>query len=281
MKRLWITLLTCLIAAHPNCAHASTSSIEYSIKAVSYGTMVNVPLSQLVKGWSGDERIRTVMAIWLVQGNGHIILFDTGFHRDTFAKSFPLKDYIAPDQAVRLAGVQPDQITDVVISHAHWDHMGGLDLFPKAQIWIQAEEYRYYTTTAWQPDGSHGGIDPEDVRELVRANTDGRLHLIGGDDIEIFPGIRAYTGGRHTYASQYLLVQGKRRFVLASDNCYLYLNLTSHRASGTFSSEDDAANVTNQQRMIRLAGSPDRVIPGHDLLQFERYHAVGRVAVIQ
>jgi glyoxylase-like metal-dependent hydrolase (beta-lactamase superfamily II) len=282
MKWSRFTLLfTCLLTIFSTPTQASAASEGYSIKAINYGVMDHVPVSQLVKGWPTADKVTTVMAVWLIQGNGHTILFDTGFHRATFSKSFPLRDFIQPDEAIKLAGVQPNQVTDVVISHAHWDHMGGLDLFPKAQVWIQAEEYRYYTMGAWQPDGSHGGIDPADVQELVRANTEGRLHLINGDDIEIFPGIRAYIGGRHTYASQYLLVEGKRPFVLASDNCYLYLNLTSHRASGTFSQEDEAANVANQQRMVRLAGSPDRVIPGHDLLQFERFHAVGRVAVVQ
>jgi glyoxylase-like metal-dependent hydrolase (beta-lactamase superfamily II) len=243
--------------------------------------MANVPLKQLVMGATSDERITTAMVVWLIKGSGHTILFDSGFHRDTFSKSFPLTDYIRPDEAVKLAGTGPDQITDIVISHAHWDHMGSIDLFPHATIWIQAEGYRYYTMTAWQPEGHHGGIDPLDVAELVRANTEGRVHLISGDDVELFPGVRAYTGGRHTFASQYLRVEGKFPYVLASDNCYLYLNLATHRASATFSKPDEAANIANQDRMIKLAGSEDRVIPGHDLLEFERYHAVGRVATIQ
>jgi glyoxylase-like metal-dependent hydrolase (beta-lactamase superfamily II) len=254
---------------------------EYSIQAILYGTAPDVPVTDLVVGGPKNVKIEIALVIWLVQGGGHTILFDSGFHRDTFAKQFPSNDYLRPDEAVKLAGVQPGQVTDIVISHAHWDHMGGIDLFPKAQVWIQAEEYRYYTMAAWQPGGDHGGIDPEDVTELVRANTEGRLHLVGGDDVEIFSGIRAYTGGRHTYASQYLRVDGKPPYVLASDNCYLYLNLTSHLASATFTDADHAANIANQARMIELAGSPDRVVPGHDELQFKRYHAVGRVARIR
>src|SRR5256886_12881852 len=101
--------------------------------------------------------------------------------------------------SVKLAGVQPAEITDIVISHAHWDHLGGIDLFPKATVWIQKEEFRYYTGDAWQPGGNHGGIDPEDVQQLVKLNTEGRLRLVDGDNVEIFPGIRVYTGGRHTY----------------------------------------------------------------------------------
>lgn len=116
---------------------------------------------------------------------------------------------------------------------------------------------------------------------MVRLNTEGRLRMVDGDNVEIFPGIRAYTGARHTYASQYLRVEGNPNFVLASDNCYLYRNLAEHKASATFSEADQLANIKNQTRMIELAGSVDRVVPGHDLLQFQRFPSEGRVARIK
>lgn len=228
-----------------------------------------------------DEKLDIAMVIWLIRGGGRNILFDSGFHRESWLKDFPINDFARPDEAVRSAGVKPEEITDVVISHAHWDHMGGIDLFPKATVWIQKEEFRYYTGEAWQVGGQHGGIDPEDVKELVRLNTEGRLRLVDGDHVEIFPGIRAYTGARHTYASQYIRVDGSPNFVLASDNCYLYRNLAEHKASATFSEADQPANVKNQVRMIELAGSPDRVIPGHDALQFQRFPTQGRIARIK
>jgi len=254
---------------------------EYSIQAIRYASVPDVPVSELVVGGPKDQKIEIAMVVWLIRGGGHTILFDSGFHRDTFLKDFPMKDYLRPDKAVETAGVKPEEVTDVVISHAHWDHMGGMDLFPKANVWIQKEEYRYYTMDAWQPGGDHGGIDPEDAKELVQLNTEGRMHLVDGDNVEIFPGIRAYTGARHTYASQYLKVEGNPTFVLASDNCYFYLNLSSHLASATFSDADHAANIATQSRMIELAGSPDRVVPGHDALQFQKFPTEGRVAKIK
>jgi hypothetical protein len=104
---------------------------------------------------------------------------------------------------------------------------------------------------------------------------------VDGDNVQLFPGIRAYTGGRHTYASQYLCVEGTPTFVLASDNLYLYRNLAEHKASATFSDADHAANIRNQDRMVQLAGSFDRVVPGHDALQFQKFPTHGRVAQIK
>jgi glyoxylase-like metal-dependent hydrolase (beta-lactamase superfamily II) len=236
----------------------------------------------MVVGAPKDEKIDTIYALWLIRGGGRNILFDSGFHRERWFKEWTIKDYLRPGEAVKLAGVNPEEVTDIVISHAHWDHMGGIDLFPKAVVWIQKEEFRYYTGPAWQPGGDHGGIDPEDVQQLVRLNTQGRLRLVDGDNVEIFPGIRAYTGGRHTFASQYLRVDGNPPFVLASDNVYLYRNLAERKASATFSDADHAANIAAQSRMIELAGgNPDRVIPGHDAAQFQKYPTAGRIAKIK
>ena len=276
MKRF---LLAALFVVLPCAGFAASSTPEYSIQAIRYASAED-DAAELVMG-AAHEKMNLAMVVWLIRGGGRNILFDSGYHRDTFLKEFPSTEYIRPDEAVKLAGVQPEDITDIVISHAHWDHMGGIDLFPKATVWIQKEEFRYYTGDAWQPGGDHGGIDPEDVQELVKLNTEGRLRLVDGDNVQLFPGIRAYTGGRHTYASQYLCVQGTPTFVLASDNLYLYRNLVEHKASATFSDADHAANIRNQDRMVRLAGSPDRVVPGHDALQFQKFPTQARVAQIK
>jgi glyoxylase-like metal-dependent hydrolase (beta-lactamase superfamily II) len=269
-----------LLAAAPP-ASAPAAGSAYTIQAIRYGTIKGFPVAGLVMGAPKDEKTDIAMVFWLIRGGGRNILFDTGFHREKWFKDFPTSDYLRPDEAVKLAGVQPDEVTDIVVSHAHWDHMGGIDLFPKAIVRIQKLEYAYYTADAWQPGGRHGGIDPEDIQALVRHNLEGRLRFVDGDDVEILPGIRAYAGARHTFASQYIRVDGDPPFVLASDNCYLYRNLAERKASATFSEADQTANIRNQERMIELAGSADRVVPGHDPRQFEKFPTEGRIARIR
>ena len=274
MKRLSLLAATLL-------AVAPASPPDYSIQAIRYATIKDFPTEALVMGAPKDEKTDIVMVVWLVRGGGRNILFDSGYYREAWLKEFPSADYIRPDEAVKLAGVAPEDVTDIVISHAHWDHVGGVALFPKATVWIQRQEFAYYTGDAWQAEGRHGGIDPEDVQELLRRNTEGRLRLVDGDGVEILPGIRVYTGARHTFASQYIRVAGDPAFVLASDNCYLYRNLAEHKASATFTEADRPANLRNQERMIALAGSADRVVPGHDPKQFERFPTQGRIAKIR
>jgi glyoxylase-like metal-dependent hydrolase (beta-lactamase superfamily II) len=288
MLKLWIRnvrrRLNLLVGIFAILFLATTSPAQipnYSIQAIRIADSPGDSVSEMVIGAPRDEKIDTMYAVWLIRGGGHNILFDSGFHRDRWFKLWTIKDYLRPDEAVKLAGVKPEEITDIVVSHAHWDHMGGIDLFPKATIWIQKDEFRYYTGDAWQPGGQHGGIDPDDIQELVKLNTEGRVRLVNGDNVEIFPGVRAYTGGRHTYASQYILVEGSPRFVLASDNACLYRSLIEGKASATFSEADYPASIAAQKRMIELAGSIDRVVPGHDSLQFQKFKTEGRITQIR
>ncbi len=255
--------------------------LDYEIRAIRYATVRDFPVAVLVRGAPEDERVDIAMVFWLIQGGGRNILFDSGFHRPVWFERFAISDFLAPDQAVRLAEVEPEDVTDLVISHAHWDHMGGIDLFPKATLWIQRGEFAHYTGPAWQNGGRGGGADPDDLLELVRRNTIGMVRLVDGDDVEIVPGIRVFTGARHTYASQYLLVAGDPAIVLASNNAYLYRNLTDHRPVATFTPADTTANLEALSRMLKLAGDVANVIPGHDALQFERFPTRKRVARIR
>ncbi len=253
----------------------------YKIEAIRYATIPQFPVAGLVAGAPEDEKLDIPLVFWLIRGNDRNILFDCGFHREIWNERFNITEFIRPDKAVQLAGLNAAEVTDIIISHAHWDHMGGIELFPKATIWMQKAEFEYYVGSAWQEGGRHGGIDPEDLVTLVRRNAEGKLKFIDGDDVEILPGIRAYTGARHTFASQYILVENDKPYVLASDNCYLYRNLETQTPIVTFEPEDGPANLAALKRMISLAGVPERVIPGHDPQLFKRFPGTDRIVVIK
>jgi glyoxylase-like metal-dependent hydrolase (beta-lactamase superfamily II) len=242
---------------------------QYEVYAIRYAVIPDFPVAGLVAGADKDRRLDIAMMVWLVRGAVRNILVDSGFYRPQFFRSWTVRDFVRPDEAVARAGVKPEEITDVILSHAHWDHADGADLFPKAQIWMQKDEYGYYTGAAWQPGGKHGGIDPDDVVMFVRMNMAGRLHFADGDQ-EILPGIRVYTGGRHTFASQYVSVPTRSgTVVLASDNMYLYENLEKHApVAQTFDAE---SNLRAQDRMKTIAGKPELIVPGHDPAVMTRF----------
>lgn len=236
---------------------------QYEVYAIRYATIPDFAVNQLVAGAEAGRKLDIAMMVWLVRGNGHNILVDAGFYREQFFKQWHVNNFIKPSDAVKVAGVQPEEITDVIITHMHWDHADGMDLFPKARIWLQKDELQYYAGEAWQSRRTHGGIDPDDVVAAVKLNMLGNMGLVNGDAQEILPGVTCYTGGKHTYASQFVAVNTAGGIVvLASDNVYLYENLEKHvPIAATLDAE---SNLRAQDRMKQFAAGPQFVIPGHD-----------------
>jgi glyoxylase-like metal-dependent hydrolase (beta-lactamase superfamily II) len=251
---------------------------QYEVYAVRYATLADFPVAALIKGADPARKLDIAMTVWLVKGNGRVVLVDSGFYREQFLKQRKPKDFIKPSEALAELGVKPEQVTDVIITHMHWDHADGMDLFPNARIWLQKDEYTYYTGEAWQRKDTHGGIDKDDVLAAVRLNLDGRVGLVNGDAQEILPGITCYTGGKHTYQSQYVGVRTKGgTVVLASDNMYLYENLEKHVPIAQTLDAD--SNLRAQDRMKQIATTPRLIIPGHDPAVFEKFQKAGVRAV--
>jgi len=264
-----------LLLIIPTFGQNGPSTPTYDVYAISYGVIPDFLVSGLVAGADRSRKLDIQMMVWLLKGpNGANILVDSGFYREKFVKQWKVKDFIKPSDALAKVGLKPEDITDLIITHMHWDHAGGMDLFPKARVWIQQDEYSYYTGEAWQPNGNHGGVDQDDVMALVKLNTEGRVRLVKGDDQEVTAGIKIYTGGRHTYASQYVGVNTKAgTVVVASDNCYLYENIDKHAPIAQ--TWDAASNLKAQDRMKQLASNSRLIVPGHDPSVFTRFAAPG------
>ncbi len=240
---------------------------RYNVYAIRYATLPQFPVASLIEGADKDRKLDIAMMVWLIRGGQRNVLVDSGFYRDDLIERWKPADYLRPDAAVARAGVKADEVTDVVITHAHWDHADGADLFPKANIWIQKDEYDYYSTRAGK-----NGVTTVDIDFLTRALKEGRLHLVDGDK-EILPGIRVWIGGKHTFQSQYVSVTTSTgTLVLASDNVYLYENLEKHVPIAQ--TLDAKSNLAAQDRMKKLAGGVGSIIPGHDPAVMTRFHEI-------
>jgi glyoxylase-like metal-dependent hydrolase (beta-lactamase superfamily II) len=273
MRRITFALssaLACAMLLAPALG-ARQAAATYEVYAIRFGVLPAFAVSGLVAGAERGRTLDIPVMVWLLKGsNGRTVLVDSGFYRQKFLDQWKPRDFRSPADAVKAAGILPEQVTDIIISHAHWDHVDGVDLFPKATVWIQHEEYRYYTGEAWQARATHGGIDPEDMQALLAINMTGRLRFVEGDDQEPIPGLRCYTGGRHTWASQYVGAHtAAGTTVLTSDNVYLYENLDRHAPIAQ--TLDAASNLKAQDRIRALASRPELIVPGHDPAVFDRY----------
>jgi len=268
-------------------AHAQPSeAARYEVDGVQFAQIRGIRMSYFVPGVDTARRTDLAYVVWVLKeatagARGRTVLFDAGFYRDKFL-SPTLVGFLRPTDAVTRVGVRPDDVTDVIISHIHWDHVDGADLFPNARIWLQRAEYEHYVDDRGMPRDK--GIDTVDAEMLARLSRAGRIRLVDGDGQEIVPGITAYTGARHTFGSQYLAIRTVAgTVVLASDDAVMYENLAKHLPiSATFTPDDRAANLRAQDRMRGLATDPRFILPGHDPQIFVRFPEPGNgVARIQ
>jgi len=241
---------------------------QYQVYAIKFASTAHpFPISAWADKGPEKDSVNIDFMVWLMKGkNGKNILLDAGFLNDIEdAKDFNVTNYVRPDSMLSKLSLKEGDITDIILSHPHWDHIDGIDLFPNAQIWMQKEDFNYFVGTAWQKEGSNGGFHKRDVRKLIDKNLAGKLTLVDGDDKEIIPGIKIYTGSRHTFNSQYVLVEtGVNKIVLASDNIWIYYNL-DHLAPASIGGTFDAiAYVKSMQRMKTQVSNIKYIIPGHD-----------------
>src|SRR5690348_17300889 len=95
----------------------------FEVYAISYGAISDFPVSSLVAGADPSRKMDIRMMVWLLKGpGGRNILVDSGFYRDKFFKQWKVKDFVKPSEAVAKFGVKPEEITDIIITHMHWDH---------------------------------------------------------------------------------------------------------------------------------------------------------------
>jgi glyoxylase-like metal-dependent hydrolase (beta-lactamase superfamily II) len=274
MKKTNIVVLGALLSS----LLASSQNVNYEVYALKFASLGHAtPISRWVLGGPNNDSVHIFFMTWLIKGNnGKNILVDAGFLKNIEeAKDFDIIDYVRPDSVLSRIALSPGEITDIILSHPHWDHIDGIDLFPNAHIWIQKEDFNYFVGTAWQSDSTNSGFNKRDVRKLVDLNLAGRLTLIDGDDKEIIPGIKVYTGSRHTFNSQYILVKtGSDKIIIASDNIWVYYSLEHLKSAPLYGTFDTTAYVKSMQRMKTLVSNTKYIIPGHDSKMFSMFPTI-------
>jgi glyoxylase-like metal-dependent hydrolase (beta-lactamase superfamily II) len=209
--------------------------------------------------------------VWVVQDGSRAILVDTGFSEPVGTRRGRI--YLRrPVDGVRLLGVDPDSIEDIVVTHMHYDHIGTISDFPRARIHLQEQELRWVTSSEMFARGARGSFEVEDIVNVVRNLYDGRLQLHSGD-WEIAPGVGVHLIGGHTPGIQVVRVDTQRGpVVLASDTTHYYENMETGRPFATTYSADDV--LAGFQKLEALAGAASRIVPGHDPLVMQRYPSV-------
>ncbi len=166
--------------------------------------------------YESDENnlIRLDLNPMLIRTGKENIVVDTGFGdvlNEKERKIYAPGGQTRWDDELTQKGLTSDDITAVILTHAHADHaMGALRLgrdgkpelrFPNAKIYIQKREWR----DAMNPDERTAATYL--VHNLRILEESGRLELLDGDT-ELFSGVSVMVTGGHTPGSQAIIVDG-------------------------------------------------------------------------
>jgi glyoxylase-like metal-dependent hydrolase (beta-lactamase superfamily II) len=249
-------------------------SEAYEVLAVRYGTRqtsaADVFLSYPVYG-EQDRPLGMDYFFWVVRSPSRTIVVDSGFSPEGGAarRRTTLMDMAT---ALRAAGVNPDDVGQVVVTHAHYDHIGGLPAFRAAEVIMTRSEYEFWTGPLGDRTLFAHHTEATEISHLRSLRAAGRLTLTGRSH-QVAPGVALTEVGGHTPGQAVVTVDGgPGRIVLASDAVHYYEELERDRPFTTVVNLADMYAAFDQIReMEQDAGT--RVIAGHDPVVAECFPA--------
>jgi glyoxylase-like metal-dependent hydrolase (beta-lactamase superfamily II) len=235
---------------------------DYAIHALRYATMAGRQphMNYLIPDPHNDAADLDYF-VWLIRGAGHSILVDTGFN-EVAARERGRTLMINPADMLARFGVPPGDIRDVIVTHLHYDHAGNLDRFPNARFHLQDREMAFATGRCMCHGLLRHPFSVDDVTLMVRHVYGERVTFHDGDGV-VAPGVTVHHVGGHSNGLQVVRVETARGpVVLASDASHLYANMQRKNPFPIVYNIGDMMEGWNT--LERLAGDPERIIPGHD-----------------
>jgi glyoxylase-like metal-dependent hydrolase (beta-lactamase superfamily II) len=243
---------------------------EYEVFAIRYATREARRSEHFIGGDPHDGPMPMDYFVWVATGPGGVYVVDTGF-TEAMAKQRKRTFLRCPAESLKLLGVDPQEVKNVVLTHMHYDHVGNFHKFPNARFHLQEREMAYATGKYVRYPCIGHSYEVEDVVGMVRLNFGGRVELHNGM-VELAPGITLHPTSGHSDGLQSVRVHTRRGWVvLASDATHYYENMRTNRP---FTVAFHIGGMLDAFRTLeRLAPTPDHIVPGHDPLVMRQYPA--------
>ncbi|MFK7743640.1 MAG: N-acyl homoserine lactonase family protein [Roseobacter sp.] len=199
--------------------------------------------------------------IWVLRKGTQVILVDTGYDQtEAEARGRPIRQ--DPRDALRPLNLSPEDITHVIVTHLHYDHAGGLHLFPNAKLHLQAAEMQFATGPCMCHDTLRMPFTADHICEAVKRLYSGKLQFYEGD-AQIADGITVHCIGGHSRGLQAVRVRTQAGWmVLASDAAHFYENVFARKPFPIVVDVQDM--LDGFDRLHALASNRKLIIPGHD-----------------
>lgn len=248
---------------------------QFEVTALNDGT-IDLPVDQLLKQPAAATKqavegrfqhlpTETSVNAFLVNTGSRLVLVDTG------AGSLFGPTVGGLVNNLKAAGYQPEQVDDIVITHMHGDHIGGLTangqaVFPKAVVHADQHDIDYWLSAA---EMDKAPADKKDFFKGAMAVFEpyqkaGRLQPIKGDG-EIVPGLRSMAAYGHTPGHTVYVAESQgHRLVMIGDLIHVAAVQMPHpEVTITFDSDPNAARSSRAKVFAQAAREGDWVAAAH------------------
>jgi len=239
---------------------------EYQVTIVKYGTRstvrsdvyLNYPLYH-----EDDATIGMDYFFWIVRNERRTIVVDTGFSPS--GGQARNRTLLADVPALfRRFGVDPSAAPTVVLTHAHYDHAGNLDLFPSSRVVMSEREFSFWSGRHARRVLFHHAVDDDGLAYLQTVHDEGRLELFRGSTV-VAPGIEVIDVGGHTPGQCVVKVSTSDGVVLlASDAIHYYEEYERDMLFTSVASLVDMYEGFDRVRQMIEDGEVSHLVAGHD-----------------
>lgn len=180
------------------------------------------PKKYIFHNYKGEERSPFAWKFYYISYKGINILVDTGFNNPKLIKLFNLQNFIDPVEILKENGIEADQITDIIVTHHHFDHIGSVDKFKNSNIYIQENEYEAFFKLR--------GL--QCIKDFLKKNN--RV-ITFKDSLKLYDNISIEKIGGHSIGSSVVFLKHNDiEFCFAGDEIYSQKNVDEQIGIGAF-----------------------------------------------
>ncbi|WP_426007251.1 N-acyl homoserine lactonase family protein [Paenarthrobacter sp. NyZ202] len=271
----------------------------WSVWVLEYAVVEEFPTSLSIYGAHNQGTRRGPFSYVVLKQDNLVVMVDVGFgetaRQKGMAEELNVKGWRDPATVLSQIGLTPEQVTHVIVTHAHYDHFGNVSAFPNATFFLSARELEFWVRELSLPPRLRtfsGPVDPADLIAAVDLASRGRLQLLADAAPGLFPGLDVLPAwDTHTPGSVYVrldTVEGP--LVLAGDNVYVWENVEGvdgdgrlHPVGLVVGSNIKATKILDDM-LKDVDDQPRRIIPVHENRlreQFRSWESEGGAMVVE
>jgi len=249
-------------------------SAEYEVTALRYGTRT-ARRSEVFLHFElyrePDRELAMDYFVWVARNADRTVLIDCGFNERSGARRHRTM-LCPPVEALRRIGVDATEVGQLIVTHAHYDHIGNLLSFPAARVVVTDREFAFWTSPLSRKPLFMTSAEEADIDVLRQLAEASRVDFVSGQ-ARVAPGIEVVEIGGHT-PGQLAVIIGTARgeTVIASDALHYYEEMTQDRPFAHVT--DVPAMYAGFGWLREQAAAGREIVAGHDPQVMQRYPAV-------